>query len=71
MLLSTLRNYPLARVRTQRDAYGVWLDAETYLRVSYSAGLTVSQQRDLLVLLSVWLVAKPNELLKQNTPRGG
>jgi hypothetical protein len=71
MLRSTLRSYPTARLWRRKAEYGALLGGGTYLRVSYSADLTATQQRDLLALFAAWLVADPERLLDRNTPLGG
>lgn len=54
MLRSTLRKWPRLRVMRQSGAFGAYLDAATYLRVSFSGDLTREDISDLLTLCTVW-----------------
>ena len=63
MLRSMLRRYPLARPAITRDVFGVSLDAQTYMRVSYRGNWTAEDMRDCLALFATWCVADPGRIL--------
>lgn len=67
MLQSTARRFPLARLGTTLGGFGVSLDAQTSMRVSYSGRWTPEDMRDCLALFAVWLVADPDALLGSGT----
>jgi hypothetical protein len=71
MQRSTLRRWPAAKVLKRPAAFGVSLDGDTSLYVSYSGSLTAEEKRDLLVLFATWLVADPGGLTKAPTPQDG
>ena len=57
MLRSIVRRYPQARLQITRDGFGVSLDAQTYMRTSYSGHWTDADMRDLHALFATWYVA--------------
>lgn len=62
MLRSMLRRYPQARLWVYQGGFGVSLDAQTYMRVSYSGNWTAEDMRDLHALFATWLIADPARL---------
>lgn len=62
MLRSMLRRYPQARLWVFLGGFGVSLDAQTYVRVSYSGNWTTGDMRDLHALFATWLIADPTRL---------
>lgn len=62
MLRSTLRRWPQARLWSMRGGFGVSLDANTYMRVSYNGNWTDADMRDLHALFATWYVAAPATL---------
>lgn len=71
MLRSMLRSYPRAHLYTTKDAFGVWLDAETHMRISYSGHWTDAGMRDCLALFATWCVADPSRLRTYGEPLVG
>jgi hypothetical protein len=71
MLRSTLQKWPTALLWRRKGGYGALLGGGIFLHVSFSTRLTAAEQRDLLMLFAVWLVADPERLLSQDTHRGG
>ena len=71
MLRNTRQKWPMARLRTRADGFGVFMAAGTYLCVSYSGNLTAEDKRDWLALFATWLVADAEGLQKAPTPRDG
>lgn len=63
MLRNMLRNWPQARLWTMQDGFGVSLDAQTYMRVSFSGRWNEEDMRDCLALFATWLVAEPGRLV--------
>jgi len=63
MLRNTRQSYPRAKLLTRRGVFGVSLDEETSLYISYNGRLTGTEMRDLLVLFVNWLVADEKKLL--------
>ena len=57
MLRNIVRRFPQARVEIIRDGFGVSLDAQTYMRTSYSGHWTDADMRDLHALFATWYVA--------------
>jgi hypothetical protein len=71
MLRSMLRRYPSARLQLTRDGFGVSLDAQTYMRTSYSGHWTDADMRDLHALFAVWYVADGGLLTSGGQPLAG
>jgi hypothetical protein len=57
MLRNIVRRFPQARVEITRDGFGVSLDAQTYMRTSYSGHWTDADMRDCHALFATWYVA--------------
>lgn len=57
MLRSMLRRWPRATLERTRDGFGVSLDGQTHMLISYSGPWTDADMRDCLVLFATWLVA--------------
>ena len=62
MLRNTLQSYPLARLHRGRDAGGVSVGEDTWIRIRWSGRLTDRELRDLLALFATWLVVDPEAL---------
>lgn len=58
-----LRRFPQAHLATTRDDFGVWLDGQTWMRVSYRGNWTAADMRDCLALFATWCVADPNRII--------
>lgn len=71
MLQSTLRSYPKARVVTRRGGFGVLLDADTSLYVSFNGNWSPARKRYCLELLATWLRADPEGLEPARTHHDG
>jgi hypothetical protein len=71
MLQSMLQRYPKARVVIRRGAFGVLLDADTSLYVSFNGNFNLDLKRDCLDLFSTWLLADPEGLEPARTLRDG
>jgi hypothetical protein len=71
MLQSIVRRYPLARLLPTSDGFGVSLDAQTWIKVSYGGHWTAADTRDFLVLFATWLVADPARLLSDGPMLAG
>lgn len=63
MLQSMLRRYPRARLMTTRDGFGVALDEQTSMTLSFSGHWTEADMRDCLALFATWCVADGARLL--------
>lgn len=64
MLRSMLRRYPQAKLCITQDGFGVLLDANTCMQVSYTGRWTESDMRDCLALFATWCVADPGRILR-------
>lgn len=71
MLRSMLRRFPQARLWTFQAGFGVSLDAQTYVRVSYNGNWSTEDMRDLHALFATWLVADPERLRSIGAPLSG
>lgn len=67
MLRSMLQSYPKAKILRRKAGFGVSLDENTYLYVSFSGNLTDEAKRDCLGLFITWLVVDPEGLEKAPT----
>jgi hypothetical protein len=71
MLRSMLRKFPQAHLLNTVDAFGVSLDANTYMQVSYSGQWTPEAMRDCLALFATWLVADPAPIMRKGVLLAG
>jgi hypothetical protein len=71
MLRSMLRSWPRAHLSRTAGGFGVSLDEQTYMRVSYSGRWTDMDMRDCLALFATWLVAEPGYLVARGEPLAG
>lgn len=62
MLRSMLRRYPQARLWNTLDGFGVLLDEQHSMRLSFTGNWTDADMRDCLALFATWLVADPARL---------
>lgn len=71
MLRNTLRRFPHAHLLNTQAAFGVSLDDNTYMQVSYSGRWTAEDMRDCLALFAVWLVAEPTRIMQNGVRLDG
>lgn len=71
MLQSTLRSWPRARLSRTAGGFGVSLDENTSMRVSFNGRWTDMDMRDCLALFATWLVAEPGYLVGRGEPLAG
>lgn len=63
MLRNTLRNYPMARLRVGKGAFGASLDETTSIYVRYSGNLTHEGMRDFLVMFGLWCAVDGDRIM--------
>ena len=71
MLRSMLRRYPRAHLLNTRAAFGVSLDENRSMQVSYIGPWSAEDMRDCLALFATWCVADPRRLMVDGVPLAG
>ncbi len=71
MLRSMLRRFPRARLLTPQGAFGVLLDDNIYMQVSFTGRWTAEDMRDCLALFATWCVADPARIMTSGVALAG
>lgn len=63
MLQSMSRRFPQGRLSRMSDGFGVSLDDNTSMQVSFTGRWTAEDMRDCLALFATWCVADPERIM--------